>query len=184
MGFGRSLLPLTPTFITPYGRYCFNKLPFGITSAPEHFQKQMCKILSGMEGVLCQMDDVLIFGKDEAENKTKQNKTRILGHLIDSQGIQADPAKTTAIQEMEYLPASRKRTTEYSTAQAANPVCSTVINYCHHRWPEKSKISTAIKPYWKARGELATCNNLTGSSYPSHFKKRHWSEYTMDTKES
>ena len=27
------------TFITPFGRYCFNKLPFGISSAPEHFQK-------------------------------------------------------------------------------------------------------------------------------------------------
>ena len=26
------------TFITPFGRYCFNKLPFGISSAPEHFQ--------------------------------------------------------------------------------------------------------------------------------------------------
>lgn len=25
------------TFITPYGRYCFNKLPFGISSAPEYF---------------------------------------------------------------------------------------------------------------------------------------------------
>ena len=27
------------TFVTPFGRYCFNKLPFGISSAPEHFQK-------------------------------------------------------------------------------------------------------------------------------------------------
>ena len=25
--------------ITPYGRFCFNHLPFGITSAPEHFQQ-------------------------------------------------------------------------------------------------------------------------------------------------
>ena len=25
------------TFITPFGRYCFNRLPFGITSAPEIF---------------------------------------------------------------------------------------------------------------------------------------------------
>ena len=26
---------LLTTFITPMGRYCFNKLPFGISSAPE-----------------------------------------------------------------------------------------------------------------------------------------------------
>ena len=25
------------TFITPFGRYCYNKLPFGNSSAPEHF---------------------------------------------------------------------------------------------------------------------------------------------------
>ena len=40
-------IPLSPesrlltTFITPWGRYCFNKLPFGIASAPEFFQRTM-----------------------------------------------------------------------------------------------------------------------------------------------
>ena len=29
------------TFITPFGRFWFNKLPFGISSAPECFQRQM-----------------------------------------------------------------------------------------------------------------------------------------------
>ena len=29
------------TFITPFGRFCFNRLPFGITSASEHFQQQV-----------------------------------------------------------------------------------------------------------------------------------------------
>ena len=44
-------IPLAPesrsltTFITPSGRYCFNKLPFKISSAPELFQKRMKKIL-------------------------------------------------------------------------------------------------------------------------------------------
>ena len=28
---------LLTTFITPFDRYCFNKLPFGISSAPELF---------------------------------------------------------------------------------------------------------------------------------------------------
>jgi len=61
-------IPLCPesclltTFIAPCGRFCFNKLPFGIASAPEIFQKRMSKILSGLEGIVCQMDDVLIFG--------------------------------------------------------------------------------------------------------------------------
>jgi len=46
------------------GQYCFNKLPFHTSSAQEHFQKQMNKILAGLEGVLCQMDNALVFGKD------------------------------------------------------------------------------------------------------------------------
>ena len=29
------------TFVTPFRRFCFNKLPFGISSAPEHFQIEM-----------------------------------------------------------------------------------------------------------------------------------------------
>ena len=36
---------LLPLFITSFGHYCFNYLPFGITSAPEHFQKRMSTIL-------------------------------------------------------------------------------------------------------------------------------------------
>ena len=47
-------IPLAPetrlltTFLTPFGRYCFNKLPFGITSAPEVFQKRMSTILDSL----------------------------------------------------------------------------------------------------------------------------------------
>ena len=48
-------IPLTPssclltTIITPFSRYHFNKLPFGIASAPEHFQKRLGKMLPGLE---------------------------------------------------------------------------------------------------------------------------------------
>ena len=53
------------TFITPNGRFCFNRLPFGISSAPEHYQKRMSSLLEGLPGVVCQMDDVLIYGPDQ-----------------------------------------------------------------------------------------------------------------------
>ena len=51
---------LTP-FLMPYGRYCFNKLPFGISSAPELFQKRMNSLLVGLEGVLCLVYDIYIY---------------------------------------------------------------------------------------------------------------------------
>ena len=59
------------TFITPFGHYCFNKLPFGISRTPEHFQKKMCTILDNLPGVLCLMDDILIFGKDQKEHDAR-----------------------------------------------------------------------------------------------------------------
>ena len=55
---------LLTTFITPFGQYAFNKLPFSISSAPELFQK-VSKILEGLDGVVCLMDIVLVFGKDQ-----------------------------------------------------------------------------------------------------------------------
>ena len=112
------------TFITHNGRYCFNKLPFGISSAPELFQKRMQKILAGQEGVLVLIDDVLVFGKTQTEHdarldaalqrlraaKVTLNREKcefskpsiiFLGHHLDQSGIRPDPEKTSAIQKMK-----------------------------------------------------------------------------------
>ena len=111
-------------FITPFGRYHFNKLPFDISSAPEHFQRRMSNILSGHEGVLCHIDDVFVFGRNQQEHdarlqkafdaiqeagvtlnrdKCEFNKESIvfLGHVINEQGISPDPARTSAILKMK-----------------------------------------------------------------------------------
>lgn len=56
------------TFVTSFGRYCFKRLPFGISSAPKEFHGTLTEILTGLEGVLIYIDDVLIFGKDRAEH--------------------------------------------------------------------------------------------------------------------
>ena len=115
---------LLTTFITPFGRFCFNRLPFGITSAPEHFQRRMSEILSGLEGVVCLVDDILICGKTQAEHderliavltrlseagltlnkeKCELNRTSIkfLGQLVDETGVKPDPDKILAIQGMK-----------------------------------------------------------------------------------
>ena len=62
---------LLTTFITPYGRFCFNKLPFGISSAPEVFQRQMSDILSDLPGVLCHIDDIVVFGSTPEEHDSR-----------------------------------------------------------------------------------------------------------------
>ena len=98
------------TFITPFGRYYFNRLPFGITSAPEFFQKRMSEILRGCEVVVGLVDDVLVYGRNAEEhhvrlmavletlknagvtlNKDKcifyTNSINILGQIIDGKGV-------------------------------------------------------------------------------------------------
>ena len=66
---------LLTTFITPFGRYCFNRLPFGITSTLEYFQT---KILQGIYRIVCLIDDILVYGKTQEEHcyvvVNKQNK--------------------------------------------------------------------------------------------------------------
>ena len=59
--------PLT-TFITPFGRCCFNKLPFGISSAPKLFQHCINVILEGLyRRNPLHMDDVLVYGTNQME---------------------------------------------------------------------------------------------------------------------
>ena len=64
---------LLTTFITPFRRFCFNKLPFEISSAPEHFQKRICEILKDLSGILilCQMDDVFVFGQNYEDHDVR-----------------------------------------------------------------------------------------------------------------
>lgn len=111
------------TFITPFGRYFFRRLPFGISSAPEYFQKQMSRILEGQKGVVCQTDDVLVHGSTKIEHDTVldavlqklkgagvtlnaekceffQTETNFLGHIVNENGIRPDPNKVKAILEM------------------------------------------------------------------------------------
>ena len=112
------------TFITPFGRFRFLRLPFGISSAPEHFQRRMSQALEGLSGVLCHMDDILIWGSTQIEhdqrlkatlerlretgitlNKQKccfsEKSIKFLGHVIDESGIRPDEEKIKAIQAFE-----------------------------------------------------------------------------------
>ncbi|XP_063048477.1 uncharacterized protein K02A2.6-like [Engraulis encrasicolus] len=122
-------IPLDPdsqkltTFITPMGRFCFKRLPFGISSAPEIFQRLMTDLLSGHEGVVVVMDDILVYGADEEEHSRRLNavlqtirrsglklnkakchfsKSEIdyFGHIISAEGMKPDKSKVSAITDM------------------------------------------------------------------------------------
>ena len=110
---------LLTTFATPFGRYCFNRLLFGISSTPEIFSQALSRFLEDLDGIMYQMDDILAHGVDQSvherclravlhrlqeagltlNDKCEFSKPSItfLTHIIDGSGLHADPLKTTAI---------------------------------------------------------------------------------------
>jgi hypothetical protein len=111
------------TLNTPFGRHRFKRLPFGIHSAAEVFQKKISEIISDIEGAANDQDDIIVFGKDSEEHDIalkqvldrvresglKLNKKKctfrmteitFLGHLISADGIKPDPRKIEAILKM------------------------------------------------------------------------------------
>ena len=48
------------TFNTPFGRYRWLRLPFGIKVSSEIFQKHLNQVLEGLVGVVCITDDIVV----------------------------------------------------------------------------------------------------------------------------
>ena len=117
------------TFNTPFGRYRWNRVPFGICSAPEVWQCIMHEFVEDLEGVEVIVDDFLIagFGNSDrevnnslerheraflekcrlrnlilnrAKVKRRQSSVKFVGHLLLSQGLGPDPEKIQAILQM------------------------------------------------------------------------------------
>jgi len=57
------------TFATPYGRYKWIRLPFGLSASSEIFQKHLIHALENLPGVLCIVDDILIYGTGETDEE-------------------------------------------------------------------------------------------------------------------
>ena len=112
------------TFNTPFGRYRFLRLPFGIKSAPEVFQKFISDMVKDIEGAEAIMDDIIVWGRDLQEHdrrlrkvldkvreynlklglgKCEFRKSEItyVGHRLTSEGLKPDPEKVRAVEAME-----------------------------------------------------------------------------------
>lgn len=58
------------TFMTPFGRYRWNRVPFGINSAPELYMKAMVRIFGDIPDVEVYFDDIFISGSTIKEHDT------------------------------------------------------------------------------------------------------------------
>lgn len=71
------------TFQTPWGRYRWHRMPFGITPAPELFQMKLYQNLEGLGGVFKIADDILIAGQGDTAVEADQDHDRNLKALLD-----------------------------------------------------------------------------------------------------
>ena len=69
------------TINTHKGLYQYNRLPFGISSAPGIFQRNLENLLQGIPSVILRVDDILVGGKDDADHLSNLNAvlTRLSG---------------------------------------------------------------------------------------------------------
>ena len=111
------------TFITPFERYRYLRLPFGISSAPELYHRVVHEMFEGIANIDTSMDDIIVWGKTRDEhdvalrrvlekarmNNLKLNKDKcqfgvtevtFLGDRLTQNGVQPDVEKVIAIQEM------------------------------------------------------------------------------------
>ncbi|KAK2169582.1 hypothetical protein NP493_1183g00002 [Ridgeia piscesae] len=108
------------TVNTHRGLYQYQRLPYGVASAPAVWQRAMDQVLQGIPGVQCYLDDIIVTGRTREEhlkaldkvlgrleehglkaNKEKckflQNSVEYLGHVITAEGLHQSPKKVQAM---------------------------------------------------------------------------------------
>ena len=111
------------TFQTPFSRYCFQRLPFGLNVSQDLFQLQMDRIIQQCSGVCGIADDIIVFGDNEQSHDNnlinfmkiakenglslnsqkcdvKRTSISFFGNIYTSNGIKPDPCKIRDLQEM------------------------------------------------------------------------------------
>ena len=68
IGLSHSAKPKTAFVISGMGKYEFNRVPFGLTQAPAHFQKLIKEVLTDYNFAMGYLDDIIIFSKTKEEH--------------------------------------------------------------------------------------------------------------------
>ncbi|XP_026054529.1 uncharacterized protein K02A2.6-like [Carassius auratus] len=154
------------TFNTVVGRYRFLRLPFGLVSAQDEFQRKIDETYEGLDGVAAIVDDILVFGKTKEEHdanlravlvRTREKGVRLnpdksvicvpevsyFGHKLTREGIKPDPEKISAIRDMS----PPKNKSELETILG-------MVNYLSRFAPNLSEINAPMRQLLKQSSEF------------------------------
>ena len=71
------------TFWTPFGRYRWLRMPFGINVAPEEYMKRQKEALEGLEGIEVIADDILVCGFGDTMQEAQDSHDKHLKQLFE-----------------------------------------------------------------------------------------------------
>ena len=118
------------SFVTPYGKYRYTRLPMGISCAPEIFHQRISDAMCDLEGVEVYLDDFLVHARTLEEHDIRlelvlqrckelgltlnpdkvvlaQKTVSYLGHELSGEGVRPGRSKVEAVHNMT-VPTDKK----------------------------------------------------------------------------
>lgn len=158
-------------FITPFGLFEYERMPFGLCNAPATFQRLMQTIMSDLvfQMVLIYLDDLLVYSSTFEDHLVRletvlqrlretglkikvekchflQSEVKFLGHIVSAQGVSTDPEKVSAVKHWP-VPNALKELRSF-------------LGFC-------SYYRRFIEGFSKVAGPLHDCVNLCSSQAPA-----------------
>lgn len=174
---------LLTTFGTPWGRFRWTRMPFGISPAPEEFQRRLEYALEGLDGIKPIFDDILVFGVGETETealsdhdakltallercratgiklnkeklKLRRKEVKFMGHVICQDGLKPDPDKVQGIKEMP-TPTSKQDLKRLLG----------MVNYLQKFAPNLSEVTSPMRDLLKEGNQFRWDEQVQGCSF-------------------
>ena len=167
----KSSIPKT-IFNSPFGKYEYIRVPFGLAQVPAYFQELMTAVLKDFDFAIAYLDDIIIFSRTAEEHLShiKQvfeklqaaklsmklsrchfftKEIQYLGHILSTKGIRPLPLMTQVIQNM-HPPKTLKQ------------VCAFLglVGYCRKFIKNFAKIAKPLT--------LLTCQQVIFGWTPTH----------------